>query len=300
MREEAIVRIGFIGLGNMGNPMACNLLKAGYDLAIHDVCREAGHNLENAGAQWEGNPKAVAVRSDVVCTSLPGPSEVETVVLGDDGVFAGLRGGEGYIDLSTNSPAMVRRLAEIGDEQGLRVLDAPVSGGVFGARDGTLTIFVGGKSRDFEHFQPLLQCMGKNVVYMGPAGAGSVTKLVNNTMLFINLMAACESLAMGAEAGLRPQALFEVITTGMGQSKALDTHVQLALKGEAISSSIDSAAEDIHLGLELAKEMGTPSELTSLVDAAFTQLCDAGLGKADQTEVVREFMRQADVDLFEN
>ncbi len=186
------MRVGFIGLGNMGNPMAWNLLKAGYDLTIHDVRREAGQNLEDAGAQWGSNPKAVAAQSEVVVTSLPGPREVESVILGDEGVFAGLSGGLGYIDMSTNSPATVRRLAKIGDVQGFRVLDAPVSGGVFGARDATLTIFVGGKSEDFEHFQPLLQCMGENVVYMGSTGAGSITKLVNNTMMFINLMAACE------------------------------------------------------------------------------------------------------------
>ena len=291
------MRVGFIGLGNMGNPMAWNLLKAGYELTIHDVRREAGQNLEDAGAQWVGNPKAVAAESEIVLTSLPGPREVESVVLGDEGVFAGLSGGLGYIDMSTNSPATVRRLAKIGDVQGFRVLDAPVSGGVFGARDATLTIFVGGAREDFERFQPLLQCMGENVVYMGSAGAGSITKLVNNTMMFINLMAACEGLAMGVEAGISPQALYEVITTSMGQSKALDTHVQLALKGETMSSSIESAAKDMHLGLELAKEMGTPSQLTSLVDAAFIQLCDAGLGQADQTEIVQEFMRQAGVDI---
>ena len=292
------MRVGFIGLGNMGNPMAWNLLKAGYELTIHDVRREAGQNLEDAGAQWVGNPKAVAAESEIVLTSLPGPREVESVVLGDEGVFAGLSGGLGYIDMSTNSPATVRRLAEIGDEQGFRVLDAPVSGGVIGARDATLTIFVGGARKDFARFQSLLQCMGENVVYMGSVGTGSITKLVNNTMMFINLVAACEGLAMGAAAGLCPQALYEVITTGMGQSKALDTHVQLALKGETMSSSIESAAKDMHLGLELAKEMGTPSQLTSLVDAAFIQLCDSGLGKADQTEVFRELMRQAGLDLF--
>lgn len=284
----------------MGNPMARNLLKAGHDLTIHDVRREAGKNLEHAGAKWEDHPKAVAARSEVVLTSLPGPREVEWVVSGDDGVFTGLSEGHGYIDLSTNSPTVMRRFAEIGDEQGIRVLDAPVSGGVFGARDATLTIFVGGKTEDFNHFQSLLQCIGDTVVYMGPAGAGSATKLVNNTIMFINLMAACEGFAMGAEAGLRPQALYDVITLSMGQSMALDRHVQFVLKGGAMYSSIASAAKDMHLGLELAEQMGTPSKLTSLVDAAFTRMCDAGLGEADQTDIVREFMRQAGVDTFES
>lgn len=294
------MRVGFIGLGNMGNPMARNLLNAGYDLTIHDVCCEAGHNLEAAGAHWEDNPESVAAVSEIVLTSLPGPREVESVVLDDDGVFAGLSDGFTYIDLSTNSPALARGLAEIGDKQGIRVLDAPVSGGVIGARDASLTVFVGGKREDYERFQPLLRRIGKNVVFMGPAGAGSVTKLVNNTIMFINLMASCEGLAMGAEAGLRPQALYDVITSSMGQSMALDRHVQFALKGEAMYSNIASAAKDMHLGLELAKQMDTPSKLTSLVDAAFTRMCDAGLGEADQTEIVREFMRWAGVDSFES
>ena len=284
----------------MGNPMARNLLKAGHDLAIHDVRRGAGKSLEDAGAHWVDNPKAVAARSEVVLTSLPGPHEVESVVLGDNGVFAGLGDGLGYVDLSTNSPATMRKIAEIGKEQRLHVLDAPVSGGVIGACNATLTIFVGGKREDFTRFQPLLRCIGENTVYMGRAGAGSVTKLVNNTMMFINLMAACEGLAMGAEAGLQPNALYDVITTSMGQSMALDRHVQFALRGEAMRSSIESAAKDMHLGLELALKMGTPSKLTSLVDDAFTQMCDAGLGEADQTDIVREFMRQAGVDSLES
>ena len=294
------MRVGFIGIGNMGNPMAWNLLNAGHDLTIHDVRREAGHNLEDAGAQWGDGPKAVATRSDIVLTSLPGPREVESVVLGNDGVFAGLSNGQGYIDLSTNSSKDMCRLADIGGKKGLRVLDAPVSGGVFGARDATLTIFVGGNHEDFKHYYSLLQCIGENVVYMGPAGAGSVTKLVNNSMMFINLMAACEGLAMGAAAGLRPKALYDVITSSMGKSMALDRHVHIALKGEEMHSSIASAAKDMCLGRELAVKMGTPSKLTSLVDAAFTRMCDDGLGEADQTEIVREFMRRAGVDTFES
>ncbi len=294
------MRVGFIGLGNMGNPMAWNLLNAGHDLVIHDVRREVGKNLEDSGAQWENSAQAVAAQSEVVLTSLPGPREVESVVLDADGVFAGLRDGQGYIDLSTNSPMAMRRIADFGGENGLRVLDAPVSGGVFGARDATLTIFVGGGHENFKHYYSLLQCIGENVVYMGPAGAGSVTKLVNNTMMFINLMAACEGLAMGAAAGLRPKALYDVITSSMGKSMALDKHVQISLKGEEMYSSIASAAKDMHLGFELAVEMGTPSKLTSLVDAAFTRMCKDGLGEADQTEIVREFMRRAGVDSLEN
>ena len=192
------MNVGFIGLGNMGNPMAANILKAQYNLTVHDLRREMGQPLEDAGAKWGTSPKNVAAQSDVVLTSLPGPKEVEAVVLGEDGIFAGLNSGGTYIDLSTNSPTTLQKIAEIGASRGFHVLDAPISGGVFGARDGTLTIFVGGEQTDFERFQPLFQSIGDHIAYMGPIGSGHVTKLVNNFIMFINFAGVCEGMAIGA------------------------------------------------------------------------------------------------------
>ena len=143
------MKVGFIGLGNMGNPMAANILKARHDLTIYDVRREMGRNLEDAGAKWAVSPKDVAAQSEVVLSSLPGPREVEAVVLGEEGVFAGLNRGSAYIDTSTNAPTTMRRIAELGTSRGFHVLDAPISGGVFGARDATLTVFVGGEKGNF-------------------------------------------------------------------------------------------------------------------------------------------------------
>ena len=171
-RGSRDVKVGFIGLGSMGNPMASNVLAAGYDMTVYDVVREKGENLEAAGATWGSSPTEVARRSDVVFTSLPGPADVEAVVLGDDGVFAGLNKGGAYVDTTTNAPATMRNIAKIGASRGLEVLDAPISGGIFGARDGSLTVFVGGEKAIFDHFQPVMQSFGKNVVHMGPAGAG--------------------------------------------------------------------------------------------------------------------------------
>ncbi len=252
-RGSRDVKVGFIGLGSMGNPMASNVLAAGYDMTVYDVVREKGENLEAGGATWGSNPREVAGRSDVVFTSLPGPAEVEAVVLGDDGVFAGLNKGGAYVDTTTNAPATMRNIAKIGASRGLEVLDAPISGGIFGARDGSLTVFVGGEKAIFDHFQPVMQSFGKNVVHMGPAGAGNVTKLVNNLMMFINFVGACEGLAMGAKSGIDPRVLIEVITPSMGDSRVLRHTVRRALRGEEIASAMDLAVKDMQAGRRARK-----------------------------------------------
>ena len=290
------MRVGFIGLGNVGNPMAANILKAGYNLTIYDLRRETGQNLEAAGATWAVNPKAVAAQSDVVLSSLPGPREVEAVVLGEDGVFAGLNRGSAFIDLSTNSPTIMRTIAEIGASRGFHVLDAPISGGVWGAREATLTFFVGGDKGDFEQFQPLLRSIGENVAYMGAAGCGNVTKLVNNLMMYINLMGACEGMAIGVKAGIDPQALLDMIKTSTGDSMVL-FFMGLFLKGEEMCSATDLAVKDMHLGVELGKEFGVPLELSPLVEASITRFRDAGHGREDFVEMIRAFMQRSGVDL---
>ena len=291
------MKAGFIGLGNMGHPMAANILKSGYNLTVYDIRREVRQSLEAAGATWAVSPKAVAARSDVVLSSLPGPREVEAVVLGEDGVFAGLNSGCAYIDLSTNSPTTMRKIAEIGVSSGFHVLDAPISGGVFGARDATLTVFVGGEKADFEQYQPVLRSIGENIVYMGPAGSGNVTKLVNNLIMFINFAGIAEGIAIGAKAGIHPQALLDVIKTSTGDSMYLRRTVGLLLAGEDVCSAADLAAKDVHLGVELGKELGVPLEVGSLVEDIFARFCDAGHGQADQLEIMRDFMRRSGVDL---
>ena len=291
------MNVGFIGLGNMGNPMAANLLKARYNLTVHDLRRETGQPLEDAGATWGTSPKNVAARSDVVLTSLPGPREVEAVVLDEDGIFAGLNSGSAYVDLSTNSPATLQRIAGIGASKGFRVLDAPISGGVFGARDGTLTIYVGGEQADFERFQPLFRSIGNHVAYMGPTGSGHVTKLVNNLIMFINFAGVCEGMAMGARAGLQPQALLDVIKTSTGDSMYLRRTIDLLLAGEDVNSAADLAVKDVNLAVELGRELNIPLELGPLVEDVFRRFCDAGRGQEDQLEIMRDFMQRSGVDV---
>ena len=291
------MKVGFIGLGNMGVPMAASILKAGHALTVHDVRPETAENLEVAGATWAASPKEVAARSEVVLSCLPGPKEVEAVVLGEDGVFAGLQQGSAYIDTSTNAPTTMRRIAEIGTSKGFHVLDAPISGGVLGARDATLTVFVGGEKKDFERMQPLMKCIGRNVVYMGAAGSGNVTKLVNNVMMYINFVGACEGMAMGVKAGIDPQTLLEVINTSLGQSIILERNMGLFLKGETWGFATDLAVKDMRLGVQLGGETGVPLEISTLVERVITRFRDEGGAGEDFIEFIRDFMQRSGVEM---
>ena len=287
------MNIGLIGLGNMGQPMAANILKAGYPLTIHDLRRDRGEPLETAGAQWADTPEAVAARSDVVLTSLPSPQAVEAVVLGEDGVFAGLRVGSTYIDTSTNAPATMRHIAEAGDSKGLRVLEAPVSGGVVGARDGTLTVFVGGNEGDLEPVRPVLQSIGTIVVHMGPVGAGNTVKLVNNVMSLTNFIGACEGMALGVKGGIDAKTLLEVIRPSMGHSIKFERCMEALLAGEPFGSVIDLQVKDLRLAVALGEEGGVPLVVSTRIEEIFARFSQEGRGQQDITEVLREAIQQA-------
>ncbi len=290
------MRVGFIGLGAMGNPMAANLQKAGYELTIHDIRREQGQNLEDSGAAWATSPAETAARSDVVLLSLPGPVQVESVVLGENGVFAGMDAGGGCIDTSTNSPAVMRRIAEAGASKGIQVLDAPISGGIWGARDASLTIFAGGEEAAFEMYRPLFQCIGKTVVHMGPLGSGHVAKLVNNLIMYINFIAACEGMALGVKAGLDPRTLLDVIKPSMGHSTFLERSMKLSLDGKPLHFVTDGAVKDLRLCVELGKELDVPLAAGPLVETLVTRYRDAGHGQEDTLEYIRDYMRRSGVD----
>src|SRR5579862_7803330 len=174
------MKIGFIGLGNMGGPMALNMIKAGHALTVYDVRREAAEPHIAAGARWTDSAGGTAAETELVLTSLPGPKEIESAALGDGGIISGIRPGAVYADLSTNSPAVMRRLHALFKEKGVEVLDAPVSGGIPGARNATLAVMVGGDRAAFEKIKPALDAIGDKVSYIGECGAGSVAKLVHN------------------------------------------------------------------------------------------------------------------------
>ena len=292
------MRVGFIGLGNMGQPMAANILRAGHELTIHDTRRQTGRDLEAAGATWAENARIVAVRSEVVLSSLPDGEAVEDVVLGDDGVFAGLAGGSTCVDTSTVAPAVMRRISALGAERGIRVLDAPVSGGIVGARDGTLTLFVGGESEDLRRVRPVLACVGDNIVYAGPAGSGNVVKLINNLMMFVNFVGACEGVAMGARAGIDLNLLLDAVNASMGQSRILERTLSLYLNDGRMGSTADLAVKDMGLGVALGEALGVPLELSPLVRDLMVRFRDRGHGgPAEFTDMIPDLLRRAGVDV---
>ena len=287
------MRVGFIGLGNMGHPMATHILQAGYELNIHDVRRETGHGLEAAGAMWADTPEIVASRSDLVLTSLPSPQVVEQVVLGGQGVFAGLAAGATLVDTSTNAPSVMRRISEIGQAQGIYVLDAPISGGVTGARDATLTLFVGGAAEDLERVRPVLEVVGENIVHAGPPGSGNVIKLINNLMMFVNFVGSCEGVAMGARAGIDPRVLLDAITPSMGQSRIFERTLSSFLIGAAWGASTELAVKDMQLAVALAEELDVPVEVSSLVQDIFTRFRDEGNGRSEEfTDMIQYYLNR--------
>ena len=290
------MKVGFIGLGNMGNPMAASLLRAGHALRVHDLDEDKASNLLEAGAEWASSPRETASGADAVLSSLPGPAAVETVVLGKDGVFEGLARGTVYIDTSTGEPGLIRRIAREGATRGIDVLDAPISGGVFGARDATLTVFVGGPQAVFDRYEPLLRAVGGTVVRMGDTGSGVATKLVNNLMMFINFIGACEGMAIGARAGIDPRRLIDAIRPSMGQSRMMERCLTRFLDDQLLYSAIDLGVKDMHLGVELGRSLDVPLEIAPMVEELLRRFQDEGNAQADLLEYIGDYLKRAGVD----
>ncbi len=290
------MNVGFIGLGNMGNPMAASLLRAGHALRVHDLEQDKAANLLEAGAAWASSPREAASGADAVITSLPGPAVVEPVVLGEEGVFEGLARGTIYIDTSTGEPGLIRRIAREGAVRGIDVLDAPISGGVFGARDATLTVFVGGTQAVFDRYEPLLRDMGETVVRMGDTGSGVATKLVNNLMMFINFIGACEGMAIGIQAGIDPRKLIEAIRPSMGQSRMMERCLTRFLDDQLLYSAVDLGVKDMHLGVELGRSQDVPLEIAPMVEDLLRRYQDRGNAQADLLEYLGDYLKRAGVD----
>ena len=213
--------IGFVGFGNMGGPMAVNMAKKGHKLTVHDLRKESAIELLEMGAEWSDTPKGVVTNNEVVFTSLPVPRDVETVVLGENGIVEGTNGDNIYVDLSTNSPTIIRRIHDECALKGIKVLDAPVSGGTYGAAEGTLAVMVGGDEATFNQIKPALDAIGSHVVYCGPIGNGMVTKICNNLLSMGIGVLMSEALTLGVKAGMDLEVLADVITNSTGGNKRL-------------------------------------------------------------------------------
>jgi 3-hydroxyisobutyrate dehydrogenase len=278
------MKVGFIGLGIMGASMAANLQKAGHELVVNDLRREAATPHLDAGAVWADTPRKVAEAAEVVFTSLPGPPEMEAVALGDEGLLAGMRAGRAYFDLTTNSPTVVRRVHAVFAAKGVHLLDAPVSGGPRGARTGKLAIWVGGDAQVFAAHKPLLDAMGDQAVHVGPIGAGSVAKLVHNCAGYAIQTALAEVFTLGVKAGVEPLALWQAVRKGaVGRQRAFDRLADNFLRGryDPPSFALRLAHKDVSLATALGREHRVPMRLANLVLEEMTEALNRGWAERD-------------------
>ena len=296
---ENRMKLGFIGTGNMGNPMAANLIKAGHQLTVHDLRREAATNLLEMGAEWADSPREAVPGNDAVLTSLPVPRDVEAVVLGEDGILEGAGNGTVVFDLSTNSPTVVRNLHQVCAAKGVTLLDSPVSGGTYGAAAGTLAVMVGGDRATFDRFESTLGAIGSHVVYCGDIGAGSVCKICNNLMSMGIGVLLSEALTLGVKAGVDLATLADVISHSSGSSRRLtEKFPRFLFQGNFEPGFATAlAAKDVRLATDLGREYGVPMDLSNLVDQRHVEAMFRGFGPEDSDAVARIQEEKAGVQL---
>lgn len=291
-------RVGFIGLGIMGRPMARNLVKAGYRLVVHDINPAPVEELVSLGQEAARSPREVAERTDVVITMLPNSPDVRQVVLGPDGVLEGARAGTMIIDMSSIAPLVSMELAQKAREKAVRMMDAPVSGGEPGAIAGTLSIMVGGDPEDFEEYKGLLSHMGKSVVHIGPVGSGNMAKLANQIIVALNIAAVSEALVLAKKAGVSPKLVHEAIRGGLAGSTVLDTKAPLMMQRRFEPGfKIDLHIKDLANVMDTARQVGVPLPLTAVVMEILQALKVDGQGQNDHGAIVRFYERLANVEV---
>ncbi len=270
----------------MGKPMTRNLLKAGYSVTVYNRSRLAMEELAAEGATLANSPKEVAERSQILFTCLPDSPDVEAVVLGQNGVFEGANSGMVYVDMSTIAPATTKKIYEALKEKGIQALDAPVSGGDIGAQQGTLSIMVGGEESAFQRVLPILQAMGKNIVHIGEAGAGQVTKACNQIVVALTVQAVAEALTLAKKSGVDPAKVRDALLGGFAQSRVLEVHGKRMLESSfAPGFKLDLHRKDMNIVLQTGREMGVPllgsAQVTTLMDALIAQ----GKGELDNAAI---------------
>ncbi len=277
-------RIGLIGLGIMGKPMARNLLKAGYALMVHNRSRQAVEELAREGAVAVLSPRAVAEKNDIVITMLPDSPDVELVMMGPGGIMEGVHPGMLYIDMSTIAPAVSRKIYEAMKAKGLEALDAPVSGGEVGAKEGTLSIMVGGAEDAFQRALPIFRVMGKNIVRIGGPGAGQVTKACNQIVVAGTIQAVGEAMALAKKAGVDPAKVREALLGGFAQSLILDLHGKRILdRNFQPGFKVKLHRKDLAIALQTGRELSLPLFTTAQIAELMDALLASGKGDLDHS-----------------
>jgi 2-hydroxy-3-oxopropionate reductase len=296
-----MLKVGYIGLGLMGKSMARNILKAGFPLIVHNRSQEAVHELTAEGAQPAKSPAEVANEVDVVFTNLPDSPDVEFVVLGKNGIIEGAHQGLIYVDNSTIKPATARMLAETLGAKGVPCLDAPVSGGDIGAKQGTLAIMVGGPVEALEKVRPVLEAMGKTITHVGEEGAGQIAKAANQIMVAAQMVALGELLIFAKKAGADPEKVVDAIQGGAAQCWALDVKPQRLFAGNREPGfKAYMQAKDLGIVLDTARLYGIPLAATSLHSQLFNAMLEMGMSDLDNSAVIGVVESLAAAELLDN
>ena len=291
-----MMKVGMIGLGIMGKPMAKNLLKAGYDLTVSSF-NKAADELVECGAQKADNA-AIGESCDVVLTMLPNSPQVKEVMLGEDGVAAHMKPGAVFIDMSSINPVASKEIAAALAKRGIEMLDAPVSGGEPKAIDGTLSFMVGGKQEVFDKYKPLLGAMGSSVVRCGEVGAGNTTKLANQIIVACNIQALAEALTLAQKAGVDPQLVFEAIRGGLAGSTVMNAKAPMMIAGDGKPGfKIDLHIKDLNNALDCAHEVGAPVPMTAEVQEVLQWLHNQGEGQHDHSCIARYYEKLTGIEI---
>jgi len=294
-------KIGFIGLGIMGKPMAKNLLKAGYSLVAYDIVTDALKEVVAAGAEEGKSPKDVAARSEIIITMLPNSPHVKEVVLGANGVLEGAKPGTILVDMSSIAPLVSKEVYEKVKAKGVVMLDAPVSGGEPKAIDGTLSIMVGGPEDAYKEDENILKAMGASVVLVGEIGSGNVTKLANQIIVALNIAAMSEAMVLATKAGVDPEKVYMAIRGGLAGSTVLDAKVPMVLnRNFKPGFRIELHIKDLMNALDTAHGVGVPIPLTSQVMEIMQALKVDGMEKNDHNSIIRYYEKLAQVEVKKN
>ncbi len=291
------MKLGLIGLGIMGKPMAKNLLKAGYDLTVFDLNQAAVEELAAAGAKKAESAKTLAAEADVIMTMLPNSPHVKQVVLGAGGVLESARPGVIFVDMSSINPIAAREIAKALEAKDIQMLDAPVSGGEPKAVDGTLSFMVGGKPEVFEKVRPILEKMGASVVLCGDVGAGNVTKLCNQIVVACNIAGLAEALMLGQKAGVSPETIYKAIRGGLAGSTVMDAKAPMMMnRNFKPGFRIDLHIKDLNNVMDAAQSVDAPTPLSAQVLEMMKVLHGLGDGSLDHSALARYYERLANIE----
>ena len=282
------MKVAFIGMGTMGMPMALNILNAGHDVTVHNRTREREEAVAAKGARRAASPKEAAAGAEIVITCVSDTPDVENLILGENGIIHGAGSGAIVIDMSTISPTATQRMAAELGAKGIKMLDAPVSGGSEGARKGTLSIMVGGAAEDLEKAMPVLEAMGKTITHIGAIGAGQMTKAINQIVVAGTYWSVAEGVALGLKAGLDMQKVIQAVGGGAAGSWAMDNRsANMINNSYPLGFKVQLHRKDLTIALNVARELGVTLPVTALVEQAETGLIARGHGDEDMSVIAR-------------